>query len=242
MKLSIILVLVSLTCPVLLNKLNCAANPFTHSLINKNVTFLQEPIFTSRRCGSEWKQHGSCCEETGLITYSIEDRKEITEAVQGLVDSLKVLQFNLSNILNLSSSFKTSDLNQLNNSEVSTAIGYLKTETSTNLNQYLAGMLKEKNLPTNLTTCWNKIATIRSNSLCSVCSSRSTSFFQGRKILINLWDCNSIMSQCAPAFNRMIEVISRFENFFSKFISDLEFRNVDGKYKKNLEKWEGGPT
>ena len=67
--------------------------------------------------------------------------------------------------------------------------------------------------------CWSKIATSRSNSLCSVCSGRSNSYFSGSKILMADTDCNQILEECAPSLGGLALMMKEFTVYFREFLS-----------------------
>ena len=223
----------------------CKHNPFKPTLKKKGVILLEAPSkTTSASCGDEWKTFGSCCDVPSLVQYSKHDTDTIMASVDGYVSTIGVLQQNLTRIIKQALSFTNPEIDALPNPVLREAIRYLANKETISFEMTLRNLFDEGKLRTQMNNCWKKMTISRSNSLCSICSARSPTFFEGENILIDLADCKSIVKDCAPAFKMMLksmEVIDSFFQSFTRFLDPKEekfnsFKEFLGHMKIKTEK------
>ena len=205
----------------------CKTNPFIYQLKLQGVVFLENPQKGSNSCGIEWQTHGYCCDVPSLVQYSKRDRLNITAAVNGLLIDLHQLSQNHTRMLSVANHFDKSDIDMISSPVNQRVVKFLKSQPSINFGNRLKQILGHGQLPVQLRTCWEKMAASRSSSLCSVCSARSLTFFEGKNILIDVTDCKNIISDCVPAFEQMIDTIEALGSFFEKLIEFLDPKDED---------------
>ena len=87
-----------------------------------------------------------------------------------------------------------------------------------------------RGLADNTRQCWEKMASIRSSSLCSICSARHQLFTKETKGLVAQSDCDSILQVCALSFEHIFEFSRNIENL----MSDIA-KSQSGHGAKNTE-------
>jgi hypothetical protein len=81
------------------------------------------------------------------------------------------------------------------------------------LNKYLPMINKtyhnktEKNYRAEAQACFDEVSTLRKNSLCLVCSGRSSIFFNGQRMTIKQRTCESLIESCFNTFSFMFSVM-----------------------------------
>ena len=201
---------------------SCPQNPFLPELKNNNVSLFEVPTkYLNNSCGKEWKTFGLCCKEADLLEYAKQDHQNITRAACDLVRKFSIIRNRFSDLRNKSLDISKEELGKLDPLQKN-IFSLLRGNATQILAKRLLMSMAIKPFKAELTRCRSKIATSRSNALCSVCSARSPEFFSDNKILLLDTDCNSILEECAPTFKHlafMIEVMGRFFARFERIVT-----------------------
>ena len=163
------------------------------------------------KCASEWSVYGSYCNYTALEAHAIQDKKQILNqhklVKEGFLISSRILinfkNYLSKNLKNLENSYKAT--------KYASSIERLKaTFSSANFTNYMR-LLEEVSANTtfnsSLDACSTAMLDARSNSLCGLCSGRSSQFFFNSKAIIEEQVCTHVLDQC-------IEPIRVILNFF----------------------------
>ena len=203
---------------------HCPTNPFSSHLKESNVKLLEVPIISpGNSCGDEWHSYGVCCDESNLRDYVAKDKSEILEAVQnvtkvfkGFFHSIKRIKRNVLNITNKNTENEFEE-------KWKPVFNFVRGEDSLFFFKFMRKVMVPGGFHANMSSCWTKIVESRSTALCSVCSGRSDLFFTQKKILMVDSDCDSILSECTPAFDTMVktlETLSKFLDLFRRSMAD----------------------
>ena len=91
-------------------------------------------------------------------------------------------------------------------------------------------------------TCANKLNSMRSSSLCSLCSGRASTFLLDGKAIVEEQDCGSFINSCFQSWVMMVNIVEGVRlgqeaaTAFSSYGTEL-FSGFDGDGIKNLRKW-----
>lgn len=130
---------------------------------------------SSSHCGSEWKDHGTCCNPNDLLYFFNHEIKMIENDFHQKRQRM----------------IRTQDLIEKLNPT---------SENSLKKDSLFNDTMKEKYFGYN--KCEKALLSIRGPALCSVCSGRSEIFFNDKKdkLLIDLASCKNVIETCKPAF------------------------------------------
>lgn len=81
----------------------------------------------------------------------------------------------------------------------------LKLESANQLREVINGQNKIK-MKQNARRCWDKMAEVRSNSLCSICSGQNAQFFFRNKSLVDLPLCRAVLAVCSDHFEELLKI------------------------------------
>ena len=201
----------------------CPQNPFLPELRSYGVHTFSNWIKTNiSSCGIEWNTFGFCCNQSDLLAYAKDDTKNISKAVLNVSATFNKFVQALNTILNWANEIRKEEMN-LFRSDLNRFyfIDFFRQKETLSFRNRLINKNQNETFSKIMRSCWAKIATSRSNSLCSVCSGRSGVFFSNRKILMAYSDCSAILSECVPAFKILVELLDNIGTFLIKFINAL---------------------
>lgn len=205
------LLFVALVSQALASTSSCSkSNPFRDMLAGQpnSVRLLGVPQIDSRRCGSEWKIHGTCCNQADTARVAQADKEEIEKSYQTYVAEFvdfvpKFTEFfaNLKLLSKAESSqwIATATEEAGLENPVELAKKFKKGPFLTMLiNRVLSYNYEEllNNYKKSMKTCWDHQIEIRQAALCSTCSSRGFQFFHKGKAIASTQACSSVIQHC----------------------------------------------
>jgi len=152
----------------------------------------------NNRCKSEWSTHATCCDFKSLEEYAKKDYSKVgtslfsteksIQAIRQVFEAIRAHAHRLWASPGLQKNARVKPLTRLLESVVSNGT----------LSDWL---LRYDKHPTfskpRLLTCLGSVKTTRVQSLCGICSGRSSSFFAGQKALITCDTCRHILADCS---------------------------------------------
>lgn len=178
----------------------------------KKIDVFQKPVNVDDYCRGEWDFHGTCCNARSAASFVAAENKltdryatelvqEVDELAQGMIQAEPSLQSKLGR--QLFQNFR----------DAKTAVLVIRERFSQG---------KEK--------CNHKLKQIRSNSLCSICSGRSTLFFNNEKLLIPENSCQEIVQECKHTW-KDIMTLMKHKRFFESIVTDGAFYSPFSSFK-----------
>ena len=214
-------------------------NPFLSFIQSKNVKILETSIINEDKCGSEWKEYGTCCELDSLITYSINDKKTIREAVSVTKEYTKstVSQiFDLAEKLTSRKSHK-SNLNRtrlfnLDERFVQELEVYFEESRGfSNLKIYQPGPTYDHSLD----KCWEYMEKLRSTALCSTCSGRSQVYFLNEKAIVTEESCHELLGVCSRSFGYSLDFMKIMTEVGERLVSASLLIDIGSQFYTKLK-------
>ena len=189
-------------------------NPFLQSIKKPRRgtgPIFEVPEISNRSvCGTEWKEHGTCCEYSWLKKYAKDDRGNTTVYVKNLQKEVELSVLSLTifrlQIVQMKEELRSTGslgaFKNLSATDQNSHVQYLQ-KWDTMLSSLIRKVDKlEGNFEKQQLTCGKEIAKIRSNSLCSVCSGRSEIFFVSQKILPKIQNGTKKRSRKRPFYKK----------------------------------------
>jgi len=211
---------------ILFQGAHCAScankNSFIPILKDKGVKILDSPTKNYKKCGKEWSTYGACCDDSTLTTYAKEDKQNIGKTFEKMWDEVSVLEKTLKELKPLSTVFSAKFkklLGELGEGSLTT------TPMQEAFNRFLEisdDLLKQDPKKEILTSCIDRLASMRSASLCNTCSGRSERYFSPAGLAqISLHDCQLTINDCVTTWKIMVKVISA-TTYMKKFMEQLQ--------------------
>ena len=186
------------------------SNPFLQE-ITKDVKTNTQVSFSdvNNKCGYEWKSHGTCCEYSSLVDFVKKDIDSIHAYIQSTLQTKYTYRELMEKVTNL---YKMLPVEESSKPELANIISklvnaYEKTESLVNKSAFKDNMNK----------CWLRMITIRSSSVCSICSGRNRQFFNENKVLVDEETCSSAMTHCVDYFEDSLSLITYLRDFMVQF-------------------------
>ena len=149
-----------------------ATNPFMHHLSSSGI--LKVRIFdtpdttaTMNHCQAEWSTHGTCCDASDLVLASELDGKLIDANANMIVKAVSMVKWILVDKLNEIVAKRKQKMNPVTEKQIS---DFFSSHTYTNFNE-------------STSKCWDFMKKQKTSALCSICSGRSSMYFDDGKIL-----------------------------------------------------------
>lgn len=202
---------------------NCSKkNPFLTHLYQRGVDLYEDPQFHAAGCPSEWKAHGTCCNEQQLREYASKDQADITRAADLLMEHFLQFVQTMKPLYTLLSEMESNKEDRRRDNDLATKL--LKSFDQNNL-KYFASLMDLINSPeemlkhkTETKTCWAKVTDMRKRALCETCSGRSEIFFEKNLAKISQKNCNDLMLACAKSFSFTV----RFLKILGILLRDIQ--------------------
>ena len=206
----------------------CRQSSFEAYLKVRGVRLLSSSVpSSSGRCGDEWKQHETCCEEESLLKYAILDKKRIEWAVDRVKVQVSNLKDMIQRVLRKRQLIPSNKLAHLpTGSPIKDIAEFLNPVFLEDLASSLRIISSTFN-DNSFSNCRERMISIRSSALCSICSGRSEEFLFKKTIIFSSNDCQAVISECATTLHSSTRLL--------KFISDVQ-ANVTIKIKYLNEK------
>ena len=167
----------------------CATkNPFLAALKSQGVTIYESPQINNEKCGNEWKQFGSCCEQSTLVNYAQQDYTDLFNRFNNIhLEYMKFKGRMDKEILKQKDSVKK----ELENIQKEAKAIFTKVNEQ------------------GFFSCPDILAKVRSSSLCDTCSGRSERYFTTDKYAqLSLSDCKTVIDGCSLPWKIMAEMIT----------------------------------
>jgi len=205
-------------------------NPFLEGLKAKGVVIFNTPQANFRKCGTEWTNFKTCCDESTLTTYAEEDRKAILGLTAQMQDEVSTVEKALTSIKNNDPTSKLPN----QDSPLKKAINKFLDVVGT--------MLRGEIGRPAFVRCNTRLADFRSASLCNTCSGRSQRYFsQDGRAYVSLKDCRLVVDDCTATWSTMINVVDAVKSL-KLFVEEI--KRIDPKFNEdtfknteNLDSW-----
>ena len=223
-------------------------NQYMMSFKSAGVKIFPNAIYQAdSKCGSEWSEHGTCCEQESLLKHLNEVDEEFdhhTKNFPGEIERiLSEMSKNQKNVKEeVDEAIKTKKgkkddkkgkkdddkADRKGKKFEKKPLGSLNSVSST-LNELSEDEVKVRNLlPTMKSSrkvCVTKLNDIRLLLFCRTCSSRMEEFFEDSKAIIHLDQCNSIIENCHQYWTSLIEMTDVVEQI------ELKIQEIRKKVK-----------
>lgn len=165
----------------------------------------------TNQCGSEWKDHGVCCNPDDLFLYFRHEERMIWNEYQKKRDSIGEIVQRLEKLLHGKS--KPPIANYL------IRRGF-------------------KRLQNEYSKCQEALLHIRGPALCSVCSGRSETFFNSKKdkLLIDKDTCKTAIAACQPAFDLHHVISQNMSQVIDEVIAVVDVKDLEDLSLMMLER------
>jgi hypothetical protein len=200
---------------------SCKRNSIIKRLQTKGAVFLAKPQTGVRKCGKEWREHGTCCEVNSLIAVAKNDTSEIHSAAE-----------RVSNFISYYFEFFDQAFDRaaaLSNATEALApakrklVEFLMERRNSSFKQLVDEVVDRNSTLQKFKDCWAFIAMKRSNSLCSICSGGASRFLYGSKIIIRPNLCKNTMKKCDSSLLMVVRLF-RSMGSFAEALTEI-FRN-----------------
>ncbi len=212
------------------------ANPYIKVLQKeRGLKVLPHPTgFTKSTCEGLWKAHGVCCEESSAITYAKSDAQAIRSSVDRFISSMKKLA-----PLYFEFMKKAPKIKKMVSPAYQAFIEVVEKNQAPNLTKILTEIQKSDKVKKSLVQCWDKMIKVRSSSVCSTCSGKSSVYFKGDKGLVKDSDCVSILDHCTDSFQMTFDLFIDVKFLMTKlsaFAASIGKGSLNSKHKKTVDK------
>ena len=214
-------------------------NPFLSEIEKKlpgvrMQSLTNSPQFVNNKCGYEWSKHKTCCFYDKLMEYVAEDRKKTNRFVQEIGDNLWKLkrEFDHFKQIMVSASKLEGIMKNTKINKLTSLIRFFNSPESADITLWLSNFGGEQVTRAKTKTCIDKIHSVRSGSVCSICSGRSGRWFQGPKALFSKDNCTPFLADCEYLIKFLGDYGERVQKFFKKLHRvDLSALEVNSKAK-----------
>jgi len=211
---------------------SCAhLNPFLGKLASRGVQLLEEPTTeqaaVDNKCGFEWEEHGTCCRYQSLVDYAKKDRNNTVNAAFRINDALHKVRFEFMRFKKLMEDFaKNKDF--MANSQLASMqsfVKFLSSNQSEKISLWLVNLGGLELKYETLVSCIETVNRIRTGSLCSVCSGRSSEWFLDDKALISEDNCHLMLDTCKERVELLAVYWLHVEELFER-LNQAELHSI----------------
>lgn len=216
-------------------------NQYMMSFKSAGVKIFPNAIYQAdSKCGSEWSEHGTCCEQESLLKHLNEVDEEFDHHTKNFPGEIERILSEMSKNQKkvkeeVDEAIKTKKgkkddhkADRKGKKFEKKPLGSLNSVSST-LNEISEDEVKVRNLlPTMISSrkvCVKKLNNIRLLLFCRTCSGRMEDFFEDSKAIIHLDRCNSIIKNCHQYWASLIEMIDLVEQI------ELKIQEIRRKVK-----------
>lgn len=238
--LSVCLVVVCLSCSCKASDAatNTTCNntvPHLKVLQRAGVKIFKSPVFTSTKCSTEWKTFGSCCNESRLVKYVLEDQGESSLYITEMMKEIAAVHQNmglsvseLQELISLIDSHKIG-LRRLSRNETIASVRLRTLEYANMAKQWIPeiegfmGYLKdiESHFEQTQSKCVTNINMMRSRAVCSICSGRSHVYFWKGKALIEQAACDEFVHSCYDSWLMLLKLATSIKRWQEVLFSSV---------------------
>ena len=174
-------------------------NPFLKDMASS--TPLHVEIFDSpskvdiQHCKSEWKAHGTCCNQEDLSSIFKLESMLIESNEASLTKAVKEIRKSIE---------QTTDILVAHPSKSDKSA-----EIRANLKKYVT-LSAFANFKKESQKCWSYMKKARASALCTICSGRSEHYFDNGKIIVPQDMCQSAIENCELFFIKLSIIIKKF--------------------------------
>lgn len=194
-------------------------SPFAGYLLNKKVKLFDlAKQSNDSACPLEFPIYHTFCDVATLKTYAIADQQNIMKAALSTNTSIGRYSYELDSLIRTAKLFG----NLRDKVEQKWVKHLLKNEFVE-----FASVLKSvsnSSLVTGIQKCAEKMAHIRSSSLCSICSGRFMHYLNGNKAIISDDVCDDVLDSCASSFEQLMQFLEGMTRFANGLRSTVKWR------------------
>jgi len=216
-------------------------NKYMMSFKSAGVKILPNAIYQANsKCGSEWSEHGTCCEQESLLKHLKEVDEEfdhhtknfpgeIEHIISEMSKNQKKVKEEVDEAIKTKKGKKGDKKDDRKGKKFEKKPLQSLNSASSTLNELAKDEVKVRNLlPTMISSrkgCVKKLNEIRLLLFCRTCSSRMEEFFEDSKAIIHLDQCNSIIENCHQYWTSLIEMTDVVEQI------ELKIQEIRKKVK-----------
>jgi len=200
------------------------SNLYTKHLQKHGVSWLSKADTSQNLCGTEWSQHGTCCDTKSLRKYVsdeiasvdkiVEDAKS---SVQATLQTLKEYRDQFSQIALSKSAAVPGEINLLPNQRQK-----IYNENYPKMNKIISWVEQHSSsVIAEQSACLNRFKKVRSGSVCYTCSARASVFFTKDELHLHEDVCRQLISDCRQGWTSIIEYLDQV-NAFYKIIKEVD--------------------
>jgi hypothetical protein len=195
----------------------CAKNnQFLSLLTSEAVTvdiFNKPEINTEAKvCGHEWRDYGTCCDHHELLILYEYERAVINRNAKEISNTLSRI------------------------GRVLKPLGFDDNSTKSGIMANMYQSFKESS-----NVCWTRIIKIRGSALCSICSGRSSNYFDSskKKAFISPDTCRSAVKACKSYFGKLDWLLSNVKTAVEEVKAKKDVNSIVRmlKYSNRLKKF-----
>ena len=182
-------------------------NAFIKRYAKAGVHINSQPVHTSEHCGTEWKTHGSCCNEKSITEFIAKEKRAMSSMIHGTYSEMKKAVRSIK-----------SDLRQRSKEEkIQKATWYTEfKKLLKKIKEHLSSESRKQHKENHM-TCQETLATFRANSACDICSANAAHFFRdGQKLKLSEDKCRDLITKCRPSWQETSKLVKRM-NILMKF-------------------------
>ena len=198
------------------------ANGFTDYLQKEGVKFLYRAHPVSNHCGTEWRDHGSCCEADSVRAFYEQEKKNMNDLIQqstqrvGIIEEIGYSYYTTmhTGIDILKKRFLNSTLPEKDRIFYSNQMQQFQYENNRLTQRALYWMRKHmRKMVSDQRKCLNKLLQVRSSSVCYACSRRGKYFFTKNMLNVNINQCRDVISECSHSWLYLLQFLDRGNTF-----------------------------
>ena len=224
-----------------------SANPLITYLVSQKVEMIGSPKKMSGRCGIEWENWGTCCDEKSLDKYLDGVKEQYRESNDDFIKDLEQFLQKSDNIvreyreqmakeskkrvLAVDKEFVKNRISKFE-SEIqkkSSVSGQVAQEEMKLWNLVLTISKDLIDLDDKNDKCRSKLERVVSESTCFTCSPRSQVFFKSGKAQINIGDCKAVIDDCGGYWKILVNLVDQLSGV-EKHLEN--FRGSNENFKK----------
>ena len=211
-----------------------ALNPFLPHMELKVAGLLRptptnSPDAIKNKCEYEWANHKTCCNYGKLMEYVIQDRSNTDKLVLTINSNLDLLRKEYDRFKKIMEATGKIEaiMKNPNLRSLADLVKFFNSHESNDITYWMSSFGNVRIDQVSSKSCILKIKTVRTGSVCSICSGRSSGWFEGAKARFNKDYCESFLTDCKQTLYFLGNYGQRGAAFFQKLhafnIGGLQF-------------------
>lgn len=194
-------------------------NPFLPIIQKDGVALNMYPQLSNQqhRCTGEWSVHGTCCTYDSIVRYALQDKQKMDNYRIRMESHLSLITATFQKIQRLASALSKRNLGLTQ--EYKDFLYFMESSENKVHRDNLLGRGQLHDTPQEFEECISTFQNARSTSLCSICSGRSSRWFEGSKAKMSPGQCGYLIERCSKTFKTAFGIIESLGIFMVKIHS-----------------------